>query len=61
MIDTNQEWIVTPAYDLMYAKGPGGEHSMDISGKGFPLGNKRFVQSSSWLQTKFGLNMVMFY
>lgn len=44
MIDTNQEWVLTPAYDLMYAEGPGGEHSMDLSGEGFSPGEQEVIQ-----------------
>ena len=32
--DTRSEWTVTPAYDLTYANGPGGEHTMTIAGEG---------------------------
>ncbi len=28
------EWSLSPAYDLIYSSGPGGEHSMTISGEG---------------------------
>lgn len=28
------EWSLSPAYDLIYSPGPGGEHSMTISGEG---------------------------
>lgn len=28
------EWSLSPAYDLIYASGPGGEHSMTIAGEG---------------------------
>ncbi len=28
------EWCLAPAYDLVYAPGPGGEHSMTIAGEG---------------------------
>jgi serine/threonine-protein kinase HipA len=41
MMDKNQEWTLTPAYDLMYAEGPGGEHSMNLSGEGTTPGGKR--------------------
>jgi len=40
MMDKNQEWTLTPAYDLMYAKGPGGEHSMDLLGEGTSPGGR---------------------
>lgn len=44
MIDTNQEWVLTPAYDLMYAEGPGGEHSMDLLGEGLSPGGQEVIQ-----------------
>ncbi|MEM7587314.1 MAG: type II toxin-antitoxin system HipA family toxin [Acidobacteriota bacterium] len=28
------EWQLSPAYDLVYAAGPGGEHSMTVAGEG---------------------------
>lgn len=28
------EWSLSPAYDLTYATGPGGEHPMTIAGEG---------------------------
>ncbi len=28
------EWTLSPAYDLVYAAGPGGEHSMTLAGEG---------------------------
>ncbi len=44
MMDANQEWVLTPAYDLMYAKGPGGEHSMDLSGEGLSPGGQAVIR-----------------
>ncbi|MDL1963620.1 MAG: HipA domain-containing protein [Deltaproteobacteria bacterium] len=44
MIDANQEWVLTPAYDLMYAEVPGGEHSMDLLGEGFSPGGQEVIQ-----------------
>ena len=52
MMDANQEWALTPAYDLMYAKGPGGEHSMDLSGEGLSPGG----HSATRLGRKSGLS-----
>lgn len=40
MINENSEWTLTPAYDLTFSKGPGGEHSMSISGEGGTPGKK---------------------
>lgn len=34
MINEHREWTLTPAYDLVYSTGPGGEHSMTLSGEG---------------------------
>lgn len=28
------EWALSPAYDLVFADGPGGEHSMTVAGEG---------------------------
>ena len=28
------EWSLSPAYDLIYSPGPGGEHSMTVLGEG---------------------------
>jgi len=32
--DTTGEWSLTPAYDLMFTPGPGGEHTMTVAGEG---------------------------
>ena len=29
-------WALAPAYDLTFAEGPGGEHSMSVAGRGRP-------------------------
>ena len=35
MLDTGTgEWSMTPAYDLAFSAGPGGEHSMTLAGEG---------------------------
>ncbi len=33
-MDQKGEWILSPAYDLTFAPGPGGEHAMTIDGEG---------------------------
>ncbi len=40
MITQEQEWALTPAYDLMYSNGPYGEHSMSLNGEGLDPGKK---------------------
>ncbi len=37
------EWELAPAYDLMFADGPGGEHSMTIAGEGKAPGRKHLL------------------
>ena len=32
--DATGEWTLTPAYDLLYTPGPGGEHTMTLAGEG---------------------------
>ena len=32
--DRTGEWSLSPAYDLVLAEGPGGEHSMTVAGEG---------------------------
>jgi len=32
--DASGDWTLSPAYDLMHAPGPGGEHSMTLAGEG---------------------------
>jgi serine/threonine-protein kinase HipA len=32
--DTTGEWGLTPAYDLLFSAGPGGEHTMTLAGEG---------------------------
>jgi serine/threonine-protein kinase HipA len=34
MMDDQGDWRLAPAYDLTYAPGPGGEHSMTVMGEG---------------------------
>ena len=33
MLNDNWEWTITPAYDITFSSGPGGQHSMDIAGE----------------------------
>lgn len=34
LMDDRGEWRLSPAYDLTYSAGPGGEHYLDIEGEG---------------------------
>ncbi|ANP45904.1 type II toxin-antitoxin system HipA family toxin [Candidatus Viadribacter manganicus] len=34
LMDDRGDWRLSPAYDLTYAAGPGGEHYLDVEGEG---------------------------
>ncbi len=34
LMDRSGEWRLSPAYDVIFSDGPGGEHTLDIAGKG---------------------------
>ncbi len=38
------EWELAPAYDLVFAPGPGGEHSMTVAGEGRTPGRDHLLQ-----------------
>ena len=37
-------WELAPAYDLVYAPGPGGEHSMTVAGEGRSPGRRHLLK-----------------
>lgn len=44
MMDENHGWQLTPAYDLTFSEGPGGEHSMTFLGEGRSPGKNEIMQ-----------------
>ncbi len=44
IMDEEGRWSLSPAYDLMYSLGPGGEHSMTILGEGREPTHDNFLQ-----------------
>ena len=42
--DRTGEWALSPAYDLLYTSGPGGEHTMTIAGEGRHPGRSQMLQ-----------------
>lgn len=34
LMDETGEWRLSPAYDIVFSDGPGGEHTLDIGGEG---------------------------
>ena len=42
--DITGEWSLTPAYDLLYTPGPGGEHTMSLAGEGKNPGRSHMLR-----------------
>ena len=42
--DVTGQWSLSPAYDLTFASGPGGEHSMTIAGEGYAPAYNHFAK-----------------
>lgn len=42
--DARNEWRLSPAYDLVYAAGPGGEHTLALAGEGKNPGRAHIVR-----------------
>ncbi|MFH2008061.1 MAG: HipA domain-containing protein, partial [bacterium] len=42
--DVTGEWSLSPAYDLTFASGPGGEHCMTVAGEGRHPGRRHILQ-----------------
>lgn len=38
------QWTLAPAYDLVFARGPGGEHSMTVAGEGKAPGKDQMLE-----------------
>jgi serine/threonine-protein kinase HipA len=44
MDDDAGDWSMTPAYDLLYTPGPGGEHTMSLAGEGRNPGRSHMLR-----------------
>ena len=42
--DTTGDWALTPAYDLLFTPGPGGEHTMTLAGEARNPGRSHMVR-----------------
>ncbi len=42
--DATGDWSITPAYDLSFTAGPGGEHSMTLAGEGRNPGREHILR-----------------
>ena len=53
LLDTeNGEWSLSPAYDLTFSEGPGGEHSMTIANEGKNPGREHIGQIAEEYEIK---------
>lgn len=43
LLDDADEWQLTPAFDLTFSRGPGGEHSMTVAGEGRAPGRQHVL------------------
>ncbi len=44
MLTARNEWRLTPAYDLTFTQGPGGEHTMTVAGEGRAPGRAHILR-----------------
>ncbi len=44
LMDSAGRWALSPAYDLVFASGPGGEHSMTVEGEGRTPGREHILR-----------------
>ncbi len=51
MLTDSEDWTLTPAYDLTFSPGPGGEHSMTLDGEGRNPGREHIIR----LATRHGI------
>ncbi|XZE20250.1 HipA domain-containing protein [Pirellulaceae bacterium SH449] len=51
LMDANGKWRLSPAYDLTFSSGPGGEHCTTIQGEGVAPGPGHLLE----LGLKFGI------
>ncbi|MBL0317758.1 MAG: type II toxin-antitoxin system HipA family toxin [Alphaproteobacteria bacterium] len=54
LMDDQGRWTVSPAYDLTFSSGPGGEHSTTVMGEGRSPGKKHLLK----LGEKFGVSQI---
>jgi serine/threonine-protein kinase HipA len=59
LLDAKKNWKLTPAYDLTFSSGPGGEHQMDICGEGKNPGREHLLMLA--LKTGVDKKKALFY
>jgi serine/threonine-protein kinase HipA len=47
LMDEHGEWTLSPAYDLCFSHGPGGEHTMTVAGEGREPGRDHCLRLAS--------------
>ena len=44
VLDEKRNWKLSPAYDLTFSSGPGGDHQMDVCGEGKNIGREHLLK-----------------
>jgi serine/threonine-protein kinase HipA len=59
-LSRTRQWQLSPAYDLTYSEGPGGEHQMDVCGEGRAIGRAHLLRlaKDSGLDAKWALTQI---
>lgn len=58
LMDENGTWRPSPAYDLTFAQGPGGEHTMLIAGEGRAPGVEHLAALAAQVELKHGAKII---
>jgi serine/threonine-protein kinase HipA len=60
LMDSNGRWRVSPAYDLIFSHGPGGEHCTSLMGEGKNPGSKELLKlaKASEIEETVALNIM---
>jgi serine/threonine-protein kinase HipA len=59
LLDEKKNWKLSPAYDLTFSHGPGGQHQMDICGEGNNPGKEHLLNLA--LKTGIDKKKALFY
>lgn len=58
LMDGRGTWAPSPAYDLTFAQGPGGEHAMLIAGEGRSPGSEHLARLAAQAELKGGAKII---
>jgi serine/threonine-protein kinase HipA len=58
LMEPDGDWRHTPAYDLTFSPGPGGEHSMAVAGEGRAPGQRHFHDLARVMSIRSAVSIV---